>query len=77
MKYLVEVKDLDKYYILVELNNKSAFRLCDLRMFSSEESASVANKGRFDIVSASILFRRNIVVKATDKDDEFLIVDFS
>jgi hypothetical protein len=46
-------------------------------MFSSEESASVANKGRFDIVSASILFRRNIVVKATDKDDEFLIVDFS
>ena len=37
----------------------------------------MANDNRFNIISASILFRRNIIVKSTDKDSELLIVDFS
>lgn len=77
MKYLIEVKDFDKYYVLADLNSRSAFRLCDLRLFDSIESATVANDNRFNIISASILFRRNIIVKSTDKDSELLIVDFS
>jgi len=70
----IRESELRRYYVVSDISKNLSFRLCDLRIFESVELAKEVAVGRFDIVSASILFKKDIEVKILE-DGVFLIID--